>query len=508
MTSKPCQLVPRGQTINAMILSAACLLGLLIILSSSGSFPRCKRRIVVVGGGVAGLSAAIESASLGACVYIVEQEERVGGNTNFALEGVSSVFTNAQYESRLSDGFNKFRVDLGDIRMKEQFVQQGSTVFEFLMSRGVDLNVVQASPGHTVPRVHRGNWTTRPFFGENVVDALLHAIKTRYRSRIRVITQTRVQSLLECLGGRVCGVTIKQVGSTDDMNGGELMNHGQHYHRSKNDNAIVADGVIIATGGFRYEKQERGSEGASHHHHHVDGSGIQMCNELGANLIEMDKLYMHPMCLEKPGSGLKDGHFVVVSSLLMSPDAILVCSSSGKVVENRHQYRSSLSSLADSIIETCGSDEEILLIIPSQKVRESDQLGPIISAYATIEFAHQFSSLQEFVENGLHKGMKEFVQSRRHPFIQGPLWVLGGLPCVHSAVGGVDVDDQTRVLRPDGSVIHGLYAAGEVVGGLQDLSRGYVEGNSMFCSVIVGRRAAMAAITMEDRFLSSGEEEE
>jgi aspartate oxidase len=69
-----------------------------------------------------------------------------------------------------------------------------------------------------------------------------------------------------------------------------------------------------------------------------------------------------------------------------------------------------------------------------------------------------------------------------------PVHIIVITPAVHYTMGGVAIDTQSRVLDADGAVLNGLWAAGEVSGGVHGVNR--LAGNSLAECVVFGRRAA------------------
>ena len=73
----------------------------------------------------------------------------------------------------------------------------------------------------------------------------------------------------------------------------------------------------------------------------------------------------------------------------------------------------------------------------------------------------------------------------------GPFYAIHVAPAIHYTMGGIHADAETRVLDANGQAIPGLYAAGEVVGGLHGNNR--IGGNSIAETVVFGRQAAFTA---------------
>jgi succinate dehydrogenase/fumarate reductase flavoprotein subunit len=64
-------------------------------------------------------------------------------------------------------------------------------------------------------------------------------------------------------------------------------------------------------------------------------------------------------------------------------------------------------------------------------------------------------------------------------------------PAVHFTMGGVVIDEHARVVDGNGEVIKGLWAAGEVTGGVHGENR--LGGSSLLECVVFGRRAGDGA---------------
>lgn len=82
------------------------------------------------------------------------------------------------------------------------------------------------------------------------------------------------------------------------------------------------------------------------------------------------------------------------------------------------------------------------------------------------------------------------------------IYIARVTPVVHYTMGGVRIDSDGRVLRPDGSAVPGLFAAGEVTGGVHGRNR--LAGNSLLECVVFGRRAGRAALASMDGLAKTG----
>lgn len=133
-------------------------------LYSSPSLPLQENKVIVIGGGLAGLSAAIEAHKHGASVILIEKEARLGGNSAKASSGINAVGTPAQQAANSGDTLETFIGDTissgGGACQKElvdTIVSKSAEAISFLTSLGVDLSVISKCGGHSYARTHRSS---------------------------------------------------------------------------------------------------------------------------------------------------------------------------------------------------------------------------------------------------------------------------------------------------------------------------------------------------------------
>ncbi len=73
----------------------------------------------------------------------------------------------------------------------------------------------------------------------------------------------------------------------------------------------------------------------------------------------------------------------------------------------------------------------------------------------------------------------------------GPFYILKAAPAVHHTMGGIEINENAQVLNKDGKIIEGLYAAGEVTGGIQGSNR--LGSNALADITVFGRIAGQNA---------------
>ena len=442
----------------------------------------CSCDIVVVGAGGAGLCAAVEAASQGCKVIVVEKQGIVGGNTNYSTGGINAAETSVQRGLGIYDSKELFYDDtmkgghyLNDSSLVRSFVENGPLTIDWLISLGTDLSDVGLMGGSSVKRTHRPQGGTA--IGPHLMKVLKEAAHTR---NVEIRTHNKVTGLIT-QNNRISGVNVeKKDGST--------------Y-------SILAKVVIIATGGFganlemvtRYCPTLRGM--ATLNHQGATGDAFTWIKAVGGYLIDLDKIQIHPTS--------EYVNHILITEAVRGNGAILV-NSDGQRFVNEMQTRDSVSA---AILSQRGGMAYLLF---DQQVRQSlasietyQNQGVLISAATIAELADKMginrqtltSTMSRYTEmqlNGKDDDFGRAASAMTAPLNVPPFYAVGVTPAIHHTMGGIKVDPDMHVLREDGTVLPGLYAAGEVTGGLHGANRlgGNGVGDVVVNGKIAGRNAA------------------
>ncbi|CUF04055.1 NADH-dependent fumarate reductase, putative [Bodo saltans] len=503
-----------------------------------GSFPS---RVVVVGGGLAGLSAAIEAADCGASVIVLEKSSSMGGNSAKATSGINGWGTRAQALQRVHDSGKYFERDThlsgvggssdpGLVRMLS--VKSGDAI-RFLTSLGVPLTVLSQLGGHSRKRCHRApdksDGTPVPI-GYTIMQLLEAHIRTNLSRQVHIITDCAVEELLhentKLPDGtdsiRVSGVAYRIAPATVVDGGGA---------EKKKLVQLAADAVILATGGFSNDQSATSlmREFAPHlfgrpttNGTFATGDGVKMARSIGAQLIDMDKVQLHPTGFVDPKSPANQTKY-------LGPEALR---GSGGILLNQHGVR---------FVNELDLRSVVSKAINEQKFEYPNSNGSnvaycVLSAAAAklfgihaLEFYWKRQGLFEFAEDvdGLAKligapedrvkaSLQEYSESCRcgvcpttgkrvFPSIvgtEGPYYVAVVTPSIHYTMGGCLISPaaevqsryETTSIFKHHRPIHGLFGAGEVTGGVHGRNR--LGGNSLLECVVFGRIAGDRAATI------------
>ena len=448
---------------------------------AEGGDPNTKAYdVVVVGSGGAGLAAAIQAHDLGASVVVVEKMSVIGGNTNKASAGMNAAETKFQklkgivdskdlfYNETMTGGKNKNNPEL-----LRYFVENAPDAIDWLDNNGIELSGITTTGGMSVDRTHR------PASGAAVGGYLISGlVKNINRRGIEVMLDSNVTEIIT-ENHKVVGVKVTEEDGSIQT--------------------IKAKAVIIATGGFSanremVEKYRPDLKGfVTTNHKGATGSGIMILEKLGAGTVDMKEIQIHPT-VEQTTSYL-------ISESIRGGGAILV-SQAGKRFVNELDTRDKVSA------EIIKLPEHYSYILFDQQVRDENKA---VEEYVSHDLVVQADSINELAQklsidaNTLSNTIErynQFVNTKqdedygrttgmRHPINKAPYYAIKIAPGVHHTMGGVTINTHTQVLDTGKNVIQGVFAAGEVVGGVHGANR--IGGNAVADIIIFGMQAGRQA---------------
>jgi flavocytochrome c len=481
-----------------------CLIILYLVSFSIYGF----RKVVVVGGGLAGLSAAIEAHQNGAHVLLLDKSESVGGNSKKASSGINAACTSVQEENHVHDQLEMFAADTlksgdgySDEKLVETLVYESRDAWKFLSDLGVDLTVVSQTGGHSAARTHRAQQKNRDIIttiGVDIIKELSAYVGSCFPS-IRVSTSSRVTQLLKEGDGVVYGLVYEK---------------GGRRHR------ILCDAVILATGGFCGQTGNQSLLArwrpdllslSTTNGNCADGDGINLACSLGAVVVDMDKVQIHPTGFVHPHAPCELRKFLAPESLRASGGILL--NHEGRRFTNELGKRDIVSNdILTRCKPYCVYDEKgpvsAYLVLNEDGARLFQR--KVLDFYMRCGLIQQVSNAsvladfigadREIVKQTLReynvcsgKGCDSFGKTifPVKKFSCGELlYVMIITPCLHYAMGGLKFNENAQVLGSNGP-LENLYAAGEVTGGLHGNNR--LCGNSLLECVVFGRRAGKNA---------------
>jgi len=486
--------------------------------------------VVVVGAGGAGMTAAITATDAGKKVIVVESQPIAGGNSVRSTGGMNAAKTPYQdknefkeaagVEKTLATAAEKFAdnatitalaatvkeqwdayqanpqgyfdsVELMELdtliggkgknnpELVKTLAENSAAAIEWLASIGAEVKNVGAFGGASVKRIHR------PVNADGKVTAVGAYIVPILEKNLQ---DRNVQFLFDTTANEIIMKDGKAVGIKATGKDGNKV-------------TINAKSVVIATGGFgansemveKYKPELKGfattnAEGAQ-------GQGIDMATAVGAATVDMDQIQIHPTVHIE-----EDGNAHLITEGLRGDGAILV-NAEGKRFYDEVSTRDKVSA---AIIAQ--PDKSAWLVVDQSMVDKSAVIaGYIKSGYtvtgATYEelakamgvdettFVSTMNTWNQAVEA---KSDAEFNRtSFANPLTAAPYYAIKITPAVHHTMGGIVINPKAEVLNEKGEVISGLFAAGEVTGGVHGANR--LGGNAVADFTVFGRIAGQSA---------------
>lgn len=435
--------------------------------------------IVVIGSGGAGMSAALSARESGADVTLIEKMVYLGGNTVRAKGGLNAVGTKYQKAQGIDDSIQRFIDDtmkggknINDIELVSYLAQHSAETIEWLDSMDIKLSQVVSSGGASRPRMHA------PAGGGDAGKYIIAGLQKQLEPKgIKIYTETKALEIL-MTNGKASGVIA------ETPNGKMTIN---------------AKAVIIATGGFsaneelytKYRPELKGFITTGHPG--GTGDGIFMAEEVGADLVDMKEIQIHPT-VEQSKSELVTEGLRGRGAILINQDGNRFCDEMG-----------TRDVVSAAVLEQKGKYAYIIfdnnLRKNMQTVEGMVKLGIVVEGNTYEELAKKLDiptnnfifSMNKWNENAKIKKDSDFnrTQAMDWTLEEAPYYAVKISPAVHHTMGGIKINTNAEVISKDGNIIPGLYAAGEVTGGVHGANR--LGGNAVADIIIFGRQAGKNA---------------
>ena len=446
--------------------------------------------IVVIGGGGAGMTAAISAAEEGKSVILLEKNSILGGNTARASSGMNAAETHYEEEQGVEDSVQSFIDDtmasgknMNDPELVKVLAENTSGAIDWLDSEGIELNGPLATMGGL-----SANRTHRPVDADGNIIPVGSYLVDKLSARmdelgIEVHTNTAATEII-MEDGKAAGV--KATGS------------------SGNNVTIHADAVIVATGGFggnmdKVTEYRPDLEGyISTNVTTASGDAIDFLGDINADFVDLDQIQLHPTVVPTDGT--------LVGEALRGDGAILV-NKEGHRFFNETGTRDEVS--AAEIEQPTGN---VWLIVNQDMYEGSavisklekggylvngDTLDDLAKAMefdadATAALKETVETWSGYVASGVDEDFGREIGAVKTDLSSGPYYAVNVGPGIHHCMGGVKINTSAEVIDTDGNPIEGLYACGEVTGGIHGANR--LGGNAVADIIVYGRIAAESAI--------------
>lgn len=484
--------------------------------------------VVVVGAGGAGMTAAITAAGEGKSVVILESQSMVGGNSVRATGGMNAAKTVYQDENEFGesagvektlktaaekyadnetitalaktvseqwaayqanptgyfDSVELMELDtmiggkgINDPELVETLCANSADAIDWLDEHGITLHNVSSFGGASVKRIHRPvNAEGKTVSVGSYMIPLLQ--ENCEKAGVKMMLDTTANEILTDANGAAVGV--KATGAS-----GETV-------------TVNAKAVVLATGGFganldmvvKYKPELKGF--MTTNAPGIQGQGIEMAQAIGAATVDMDQIQIHPTVEANTAALITEG---------LRGDGAILINEEGKRFIDEVGTRDVVS--AAEIAQT-GSYSWLVVdqaMVDASSVIQGyikkgytvtgatyEELGKAMGVDAAA-FAETMEKWNGYVEakNDPDFGRTSFANK----LDTAPYYAIKVTAGVHHTMGGLKINANTEVLNEKGEVIPGLFAAGEVTGGVHGANR--LGGNAVADFTVFGRIAGAAA---------------
>ena len=263
------------------------LLFILILITSNENYD-----LVIIGGGLAGLTTAYESnlkSNNTLNIVLIEQSSNIGGNSNRATSGINLLETPPQKENNIIDNYTIFYSDTmksgknkNNPSLVSTFINGTKTLYDYYTNNfGIDITLLGILGGHSVARTHRPT-DSNNVIGSYLINKVFEKIN-QDNNNIKILYNSTVIELLK--------------NETDNNI------YGIKYIQDSEIKEIYCKAVILTSGGYGHDFGENGllKEFVPQYMNYPTtngeltlGSGIKLARAIGADLVDMEQVQIHP----------------------------------------------------------------------------------------------------------------------------------------------------------------------------------------------------------------------
>ncbi len=441
--------------------------------------PLEQHQLIVIGAGAAGHTAAISARQHGIKdVIILEKQPYIGGNGMLAAGGMAAAETLTQallgykdskqlwYNDTMKGGHN-----INNPALVKTLTENGSAGIDWLQAQGTDLSSASSAGGHNAERLHRPNG------GAKAGPAIINTLKdTAHKLGVETRTNSKVVKLLQDKNGKITGLLVQ----------------GKHTGV----HMLNADAIVIASGGFarnnqlvsKYRPDLKGV--ASTNNPGNVGDALTFAPEVGAATVDIKEIQAFPTAAA--GKMVISGTARGAGAILLNSNGARFCDEMGprdKVSEAiwAQKGKSAWLVFDETVLNRLGQLKGMLDLGVIYKANNPQQLAQATQMDATTA-ANALTRYNQFQAD--HKDA-DFGRKNMADDLQFPVYAVNVKPAVHHTMGGLKINPLTEVLNDKNQPIQGLFAAGEVTGGVHGGNR--LAGNAIADTVVFGRIAGEQA---------------
>ncbi|MDF2843815.1 MAG: flavocytochrome c [Herbinix sp.] len=461
--------------------------------------------VVVIGAGGAGMAAAVTANQAGKTVIVIEKASKMGGNTilsggalNAVDEGSETALANNDsVENHYNQTFNGGD-EQGNPVLVHTLVDNAWSGVEWLKSLGMEFyDGVFTVTGGMWPRAHKpvepeGTGFFKTY--QNYMDTHEGITMVYNTTAKEFIVENNVVTGVTCTGETGNTITV-----------------------------TATNGIVLATGGFGRNIEMRVKYNdinkkwptldesiPSTNTSGITGDGIIMAEAIGANLVQMENIQLLPLGDPETGSLSGNIEHAVESRIFINLEGNRFVNEGGRrddmTLALFDQTETTMYIVMDSDTYPEGNEknnfgESIADLVSAGRALKADSLEDL-AALMNVPAENLIASVEDYnkyCKGGELEGQTDSFGRTLFTDTDGvnnginnaPYYAAVRVPTVHHTMGGVQINEHAQVIDTNGNVISGLFAAGEVTGGIHGTNR--LGGNALTDTVTFGRIAGTSA---------------
>lgn len=461
--------------------------------------------VVVIGAGGAGMAAATTANQAGKTVIVIEKASKMGGNTILSGGAFNAVDDGSETALANKDSVEKHYTQTfeggdkqGDPKLVHTLVDNAWSGVEWLKSLGMEFrDGVFTVTGGMWPRAHKpiepeGTGFFKTY--QEYIDKNTGITMVYNTTADELIVENGVVTGVLCTGKSGNKITVK-----------------------------AQNGVVLATGGFGQNIEMRVKYNEinkkwptldesipSTNTSGITGDGMIMAEKIGANLVQMENIQLLPLGDPETGSLSGNIEHAVESRIFVNLDGKRFVNEGGRRDEMTlalfEQKDTKMYIVMDSDTYPNGDElnnfgESIADLVKSGRSLKADTLEelaklmgvPAENLIATVDNYNRYCKGGDSEGKTDEFGRTLFTDTDgiNNGINNGPFYAAPRVPTVHHTMGGVQINESAQVVSTSGDIIPGLFAAGEVTGGIHGTNR--LGGNALTDTIVFGRIAGTSA---------------
>ncbi len=460
------------------------------VMSSGGVAFDASCDVLIVGAGAAGLIAALRAHEAGAAVLVLERDPVPRGSTALSAGLIPAAETRFQREAGIVDSRQAFGADImakahgeADQHAVATVIEAAGPALEWLGDRHeLPFSVIAnfTYPGHSACRMH--GLPSRS--GGELMDRLRSAAET---AGVDIVTNARVTTLFQDHAGQIAGVEISRPdGGTDRIGCNSLVLASNGYGGNA---ALVAAEIPQMAGALYFG------------HPGNQGEAVLWGRALGADTRHLaghqgHGSVAHPHGILITWATITEGGFQVnLDGLRFADESRGYSESAEAVIAQR-----------DGVAWTVFDARIAAIARQFEDFRQAEAAGAILMA----DNLDDLATRMKLPSAALARTMRDVNEAKANGLVDGfgrdwsgtmplnaPFCAVKVTGALFHTQGGLVVDGEARVMRPDGTRFPNLFAAGGAACGVSGmLASGYLSGNGLLTAVAYGYLAGAAAASV------------